>query len=346
MALVVADRVQETTSTTGTGTLTLSGAVSGYQSFAAIGNANTTYYAISSGANWEVGIGTYTSVGTTLSRDTVISSSAGGTTKISVAAGASVFSTYPASIATPIDITGYTTTATAAGTTVLTVSSTFNQFFTGTTTQTVTLPVTSTLSLGWSYWITNNSTGNVTVNSSGGNLVYTVLPQTTVMFTCIDITVTTAAGWDAGVMEFGTSTGTGSVVLATSPTLTTPNIGTPSAGNLSNCTVDGTNSVGYKKVPDVGSKNTAYTLQTADVGKYVQVTTGGSIVVPDATFADGDVISVFNNTTGSITITLNITTAYLAGTDADKASLSLATRGVASILFISGTVCVVTGNVS
>lgn len=97
MALVVADRVQETTNTTGTGTLTLAGAVSGFRSFAAIGNANTTYYTIVSGTDWEVGLGTYTSVGTTLSRDTVYSSSAGGTTKINVAAGASVFCTYPAS---------------------------------------------------------------------------------------------------------------------------------------------------------------------------------------------------------------------------------------------------------
>lgn len=96
MALILADRVQETTSTTGTGTLTLSGAVSGFQSFAAIGNANTTYYTIVSGTDWEVGIGTYTASGTTLSRDTVLASSAAGA-KITVASGASVFATYPAS---------------------------------------------------------------------------------------------------------------------------------------------------------------------------------------------------------------------------------------------------------
>jgi hypothetical protein len=68
--------------------------------------------------------------------------------------------------------------------------------------------------------------------------------------------------------------------------------------------------------------------------------------VPNATFATGDAVAIFNNTSGAITITLSITTAYQAGTDADKATLSLATRGVANILFISGTVCVVTGNVS
>jgi hypothetical protein len=95
MALVLADRVQETTTTTGTGTVTLAGAVDGYQSFAAIGNGNTTYYTITSGNNWEVGVGTYTSSGTTLSRDTVLSSSAGGTTKITLAGTSTVFVTLP-----------------------------------------------------------------------------------------------------------------------------------------------------------------------------------------------------------------------------------------------------------
>ena len=59
MALVVKDRVQETTTTTGTGTITLAGAVTGFQSFSVIGDANTTYYTIAAGSQWEVGIGTY-----------------------------------------------------------------------------------------------------------------------------------------------------------------------------------------------------------------------------------------------------------------------------------------------
>lgn len=97
MALVLADRVKETTTTTGTGTITLAGASAGFQSFAAIGNGNTTYYTISGGTEWEVGIGTYTSAGTTLSRDTVLASSAGGTAKVNFSAGTKdVFVTYPA----------------------------------------------------------------------------------------------------------------------------------------------------------------------------------------------------------------------------------------------------------
>ena len=109
---------------------------------------------------------------------------------------------------------------------------------------------------------------------------------------------------------------------------------------------DITSSLGYKNIPPVGTKTGSYTLATSDVGEYVQVGSGGSITIPDATFAEGDVISIFNNTSGNITITCSITTAYIAGTDSDKATMTLATRGVATVLFISSTVCVVTGNVS
>ena len=117
-------------------------------------------------------------------------------------------------------------------------------------------------------------------------------------------------------------------------------------GDITVTLPDITSSLGYKNIPPVGTKTTSYTLATSDVGEYVQVGSGGSITIPDATFAEGDAVSIFNNTTGAITITCTITTAYIAGTDTDKATVSLATRGVATILFISGTVCVITGNVS
>lgn len=106
-------------------------------------------------------------------------------------------------------------------------------------------------------------------------------------------------------------------------------------------------SVGFRNIPQSGSaKTTSYSLATGDVGKFIEVGASGSITIPDATFAAGDVVSIFNNTSGAITITCTITTAYIAGTDADKATVSLATRGVATILFLSGTVCVINGNVS
>jgi hypothetical protein len=106
MALVVKDRVQETSTTTGTGTFTLAGAVSGFQSFSVIGNANTTYYAIVGGTEWEVGLGTYTSSGTLLSRDTILESSNGGTAVNFSAGTKNVFVTYPAEEAVYQDATG------------------------------------------------------------------------------------------------------------------------------------------------------------------------------------------------------------------------------------------------
>jgi hypothetical protein len=98
MALVVKDRVRETTTTTGTGTITLGGAATGFQSFSVIGDSNTTFYTIqlSNTNEWEVGIGTYTSSGTTLSRDTILESSNGGSAVNFSAGSKDVFVTYPA----------------------------------------------------------------------------------------------------------------------------------------------------------------------------------------------------------------------------------------------------------
>jgi len=98
MPLIVADRVQETTTTTGTGSVTLLGAVTGFQSFAVVGNTNTTYYCIADqgGANWEVGIGTYSTTGPTLARTTVLSSSNSGSLVNFSAGVKTVFVTYPA----------------------------------------------------------------------------------------------------------------------------------------------------------------------------------------------------------------------------------------------------------
>jgi hypothetical protein len=98
MALVVKDRVKETSTTAGTGTLTLAGAAAGFQAFSVIGNGNTTYYTIvdPDTGDWEVGIGTYTSSGTTLSRDTILESSTGGTAVSFAANAKDVFVTYPA----------------------------------------------------------------------------------------------------------------------------------------------------------------------------------------------------------------------------------------------------------
>jgi hypothetical protein len=105
MALVVKDRVRVTSASTGTGTFTLGSAVTAFQDFSVIGDGNTTYYAIvdSTAGDWEVGIGTYTASGTTLSRDTILESSSGGTAVNFIAGIKDVFVTYPAEKAVYFD---------------------------------------------------------------------------------------------------------------------------------------------------------------------------------------------------------------------------------------------------
>jgi hypothetical protein len=135
--------------------------------------------------------------------------------------------------------------------------------------------------------------------------------------------------------------------IISSVSLTTPILGTPTSGNLGSCTVDGTNSVGYKNIPSSGAKTTSYTLVAGDVGKFIELGTSVTIVVPASIFVAGDAISIFNNTSSSISCTCSaVTTFYKGGTDADISSFSVTTRGVATILFVTPTVAVVTGNLA
>jgi len=123
MAFVVKDRVKVTSTTTGTGTFTLgAAAVGGFQTFSVIGDGNTTYYTItdSTAAEWEVGIGTYTASGTTLSRDTVLDSSNAGALVNFGAGSKDVFVAYPAERAV-VGGMGYVENAAT-----VTVSSTIN----------------------------------------------------------------------------------------------------------------------------------------------------------------------------------------------------------------------------
>ena len=111
--------------------------------------------------------------------------------------------------------------------------------------------------------------------------------------------------------------------------------------------LDSTNQSFVKSIPQSGSaKTSSYTLTTSDIGSFIEVGSSGAITIPNNTFSAGNAISLFNNTSGNITVTCSITTAYIAGANTDESSVTLATRGVATILFISGTVCVISGNVS
>ena len=183
-------------------------------------------------------------------------------------------------------------------------------------------------------------------NASGTGTFTIAAPNTSSNFT---ITLPQASGTavvtgGAQTIEFAAGSNTAPSVTFTGDT----NTGIYSSGaDAVNFAEGGAGyRVGFRNIPPVGTKTGSYTLAVGDVGEYVQVGSGGSITIPNATFAEGDAISIFNNTSGNITITCTITTAYIAGTDSDKASVTLATRGVCTILFISSTVCVISGNVS
>ena len=117
MALVIKDRVKETTTTTGTGTFNLAGAVSGFEGFIQVGDGNTVYYVCTDNTSFEIGIGTFTDGDPdTLSRDTVLSNSSGNTSKISFSAGTKdVFCTMPASKSVYLDSSGNPVGAASAG---------------------------------------------------------------------------------------------------------------------------------------------------------------------------------------------------------------------------------------
>jgi len=380
MALVLADRVKDSTTSTGTGTITLANSPpTGFQSFATIGDGNTTYYTISGGSEWEVGIGTYTSSGTTLSRDTIFSSSNSGSLVNFSAGVKDVFVTLPSQRSYGIPFSTKTTTYTASPNEGILANTSGGAF-------TITLPASPVAGTQVIVGDANNTwgTNNLTLARNGSTiegltedlvcditgvsvqLIYSgttwqvfaqVGASATNALTTASIGVT-VQGYDGDLQAIadlsGTSgllqkTGANTWTLNTSTYLTTASAASTYAP-LASPTFSGTVSDGLGKlraIPQSGSaKTTSYTLATTDVGTYIQVGSGGSITIPDATFSAGDAISVFNNTAGNITITCSITTAYIGGTDSDKATMTLATRGVATILFISGTVCVVSGNVS
>jgi hypothetical protein len=192
--------------------------------------------------------------------------------------------------------------------------------------------------------VQSGSTVQVSVNNltAGKAVSATSLSATTVTATTVNGTTFDTNIAAAGVTLAGTTLAADGTDTNISITLTPKGTGVVTNGSTYNDTYGK-----VRAIPQSGSAKVAsYTLATTDVGRFIELGTSGSIIVPDATFSTGDAVVLFNNTSGAITITLSITTAYQGGTDADKATLSLATRGVCNILFISGTVCVVTGNVS
>lgn len=236
---------------------------------------------------------------------------------------------------------GYATTATAAGTTTLTVSSTRQQFFTGATTQTVTLPVTSTLALGHSFLIVNNSTGSITINSSGGNPVVVVAGSTSAVITCILTSGTTAASWSSAYL--------GSII-ATGKSLTVSNSITLAGTDATTMTLPPASaSLGYLNIPQ-NSQSAAYTTVLADSGKHIlhpsADTTARTFTIDsnaNVAYPVGTAITFVNqNGAGVVTIAITTDTMRLAGAGT-TGSRTLAANGVATAIKVTSTEWIISG---
>lgn len=144
-------------------------------------------------------------------------------------------------------------------------------------------------------------------------------------------------------------TGSGALVFATSPTLVTPVLGTPTSGTLSNCTVDGTDAVGFRNTP-INSQSTAYTLVLADAGKTIyhpaSDNNARTFTIPangSVAYAVGTVLTFVNLAAANVTIAITTDTMYLAGAGT-TGSRTLAQYGIASAVKVDSTTWVISGN--
>jgi hypothetical protein len=267
MALVLKDRVRETSTTIGTGTITLAGAVSGFQSFSNIGNGNTTYYTIAGGAEWEVGLGTYTSSGNTLSRDTVLSSS-NSNSLVNFSAGTKeVFVTYPANKSI------YQNASSIANITSLDVTTAL-----GYTPGTATYPSAGIALSTGSAWSTS-----ITDNSSNWNTAYTDRLK-----------------WDGGATGLTASTGRTSLGLGTAATMTGPSgtiVGTTDTQTLTNKTINGTSNT----ISNIGlSTQVTGTLPVDNGGTGVATLTTAYGVLAAGTTATGSLQNIGTGTSAQL----------------------------------------------
>lgn len=153
----------------------------------------------------------------------------------------------------------------------------------------------------------------------------------------------------SAVVELGTNPSSLSIANNASINVLTATTATITTLNGTSATIttilDGSGNV--RDIPSAGAAKTSnYTLAITDIGEFVTIGASGAITVPNDIFAAGNAVSIFNNTASNAIMSLTITTAYIGGTDSDKAFVTLSTRGVATILFVNPSLCVVTGNVS
>jgi hypothetical protein len=391
MALVVYDRVQQTGIAVTTVSFTLTGSVDGFQSFAVVGNNNTTYYtATDTSGNWEVGLGTYLTIGPTLTRTTILSSS-NSNSAVTFVGTCNIFVTYPAGKSVNLDAssnvtalgtvasgtwngstipvayggTGVTAssgansvmlrdanqnvsinrlnqsntnTAAAAGTTTLTAASSYSQTLTGTGAQTYTMPDATTLTTGVAFGFNNNATGTLTLQDNalasigtvtpGGAIELVLLNNSTVAGTwdyhgylpenvtwgtnalAMGSTVVTGGTWQGGTIQSGYG-GTGlTTFTAANNALYSTSASALAAGTLP-LLAGGT---GMTTAPSAYANLLGYTTTATAAGTTTLTsasttyqeftgTTTQTVVLPDtSTLAVGWTFEFINSSTGSVTI--------------------------------------------
>jgi len=298
MALILADRVRETTSTTGTGTLTLTGPFSGFRAFSAIGDGNTTYYAIADAntGEWEVGVGTYSTSGNTLSRDTVLDSSNTGSLVVFATGAKDVICTQPAERAVYLEAAGTSTIVPGITISGLTASTALaldaskdivSVANTGTGSNVLnTSPTLVTPALGTpSALVGTNITGTAAGLTAGNTTTNANLTgAVTSTGNATSLGSFTSAQLATALTD---ETGSGANVFATSPTLVTPALGTPSSGIVTNLT--GTASININgtvgaSTPSTGAFTTlsasgATTLSTLRVASILDASGGATTTI-------------------------------------------------------------------
>ena len=210
------------------------------------------------------------------------------------------------------------------------------------------------------YIVKNGTDQVVTIKVSGQTGVTIPVGKTVLVYndgtdvvTAVDhipsLTLATALPVASGGTGGTTSTGSGAVVLATSPTLVTPALGTPTSGTLSSCTVDGTDAVGFRNTP-VNSQSTAYTAVVADAGKTLYHPASDAndrtFTIPansSVAYAVGTVLTFVNLSANDLTIAITDDTMYLAGAGT-TGSRTLTEYGIASAVKLASTTWLISGN--
>jgi len=297
MALVLKDRVKETSTTTGTGTFTLAGTSAGFQAFSVIGDGNTTYYtiALQGSSEFEVGLGTYTLSGTTLARTTILASS-NSNNAVNFSAGTKdVFVTYPAGKSINADASDVV-----------------------------------------------NTPGAIIAPQAGSTIPFYFVNQAAFP-SASTYHGALAHSHSDGAMYFAHSSAWVRMLDTGGP------LGTPSSGTLSSCTVDGTDAVGFRNVPQ-NSQSAAYTLVLADSGKQIFHPVGDNnartFTIPansSVAYPIGTALTFINMAVANVTIAITTDTLTLspAGT---AGSRTLATNGSATCIKITSTQWLISGS--